>query len=214
MAQTIQIANATYPDVPSIVCNKQGGGTAIFADPSGTTAAASDVAQGKYFLTSAGVLTQGTASGGGGGIGTLLLTEEIGQLTSSSTTAASTGKTLSVSGINSYDLLIVESSVKSVTNNRHIATARIIALTASSDIATKNSATMSSAWNCKASSAGAVTSRFGSTAYGVYPESCTISNGNASMPMYVRYQSTTTGTINGSYTARVYGVKLYDLIGV
>lgn len=66
MAQTITIANATYPDVPSIVCNKQGGGTAVFADPSGTTAAASDVAQGKLFLNASGVLTQGTASGGGG----------------------------------------------------------------------------------------------------------------------------------------------------
>lgn len=66
MAQTIQIANATYPDVPSIVCNKQGGGTAIYADPSGTTAVAADVAQGKWFLTDQGVLTQGTASGGGG----------------------------------------------------------------------------------------------------------------------------------------------------
>lgn len=66
MAQTIQIANATYPDVPSILCNKSGGGTAIFADPSGTTATASDVAQGKLFLSAAGVLTTGTASGGGG----------------------------------------------------------------------------------------------------------------------------------------------------
>ena len=37
------------------------------ADPSGTTATASDVASGKYFLDSSGVLTQGTASGGGGG---------------------------------------------------------------------------------------------------------------------------------------------------
>lgn len=66
MAQSIQIAGASYPDVPSIVVPKVGSGTAIFADPSGTTATASDVAQGKYFLTDQGVLTQGTASGGGG----------------------------------------------------------------------------------------------------------------------------------------------------
>lgn len=38
-----------------------------YADVSGVTAVAGDVAQGKYFVTSAGVLTEGTASGGGGG---------------------------------------------------------------------------------------------------------------------------------------------------
>ena len=66
MAQNITIAGATYSAVPSIECPKQGGGTAIFADPSGTTATASDVASGKYFLDSSGTLTAGTASGGGG----------------------------------------------------------------------------------------------------------------------------------------------------
>lgn len=66
MAQTIQIANATYPDVPSIVCNKSGGGTAIFADPSGITSIASDVASGKIFMQADGTLGTGTASGGGG----------------------------------------------------------------------------------------------------------------------------------------------------
>ena len=40
-----------------------GGNTLI--DISNTTAAASDVASGKYFYTNAGVRTQGTASGGG-----------------------------------------------------------------------------------------------------------------------------------------------------
>ena len=37
-------------------------------DISDTTAVASDVAQGKYFYTSSGVKTAGTASGGGGGL--------------------------------------------------------------------------------------------------------------------------------------------------
>ena len=38
-------------------------------------------------------------------------------------------------------------------------------------------------------------------------------NGTATIVMYRCYNSTQTGTINGSYTTRVYGVKLYDLIG-
>lgn len=33
------------------------------------------------------------------------------------------------------------------------------------------------------------------------------------IPLYYRYNSNSTGTLNGTYTARVYGVKLYDLIG-
>lgn len=65
MAQNITIANATYPSVPAIQCPKQGGGTATFTDVTDTTAAAADVASGKYFYTAAGVKTQGTASGGG-----------------------------------------------------------------------------------------------------------------------------------------------------
>lgn len=45
---------------------KTGGGTATFTDVTDTTAAAADVASGKYFYTAAGVRTQGTNSGGGG----------------------------------------------------------------------------------------------------------------------------------------------------
>lgn len=66
MSQTIQIAGATYPDVPSILVPKQGGGSAVFADPSGVDAVAADVASGKIFMKADGTLGTGTASGGGG----------------------------------------------------------------------------------------------------------------------------------------------------
>lgn len=219
MAQTITIANATYPDVPSIVCNKQGGGTAVFADPSGTTAAASDVAQGKLFLNSSGILTTGTASGGGG-VPTLLGTLSLGTISTSSTTATDTGKSITVKGVYDYDLLICECSVNTKTNNRHAATARLIWLTAGSEIGTKNGSAIATAtWNVKLSSNGTATSRAGTTAYGIYANACTVSagstgdNGQAVITIYQRYNSTSTGTINGNYTMRVYGVKLYDLIG-
>lgn len=68
MAQNIELLNALYLSVPAVLLPKQGGGTAAFTDVSDTTAAASDVATGKYFYTAAGEKTAGTASGGGGGL--------------------------------------------------------------------------------------------------------------------------------------------------
>lgn len=67
MSKNVTIAGASYSAVPSIEVPATGGGTATFTDVSDTTAAASDVAQGTYFYTAAGVRTAGTASGGGGG---------------------------------------------------------------------------------------------------------------------------------------------------
>ena len=65
MSQNITIMGASYSAVPAVTLPKTGGGTASFTDVTDTTAAASDVASGKYFYTSAGVRTQGTSSGGG-----------------------------------------------------------------------------------------------------------------------------------------------------
>lgn len=65
MSQNITLLGASYSAVPAVQLPKTGGGTALFHDVSDTTAAAADVASGKYFYTAAGVRTQGTASGGG-----------------------------------------------------------------------------------------------------------------------------------------------------
>ncbi len=64
MAQNITLLGASYSDVPAVTLPKTGGGTASFTDVTDTTAAAADVASGKYFYTAAGVRTQGTSSGG------------------------------------------------------------------------------------------------------------------------------------------------------
>ena len=65
--RNISLMGATYSNVPGVTLPVSGGGTATFYEVSDTTAAAADVASGKYFYTSAGVRTQGTGSGGGGG---------------------------------------------------------------------------------------------------------------------------------------------------
>ena len=60
MAQNITLLGASYSNVPAVNLPKTGGGTASFTDVSDSTAAAGNVASGKYFYTSAGVKTQGT----------------------------------------------------------------------------------------------------------------------------------------------------------
>lgn len=66
MAKNITLLGANYSAVPSVNLPQTGGGTASFFDVSDTTATASDVTQGKIFLTADGTLTTGTGSGGGG----------------------------------------------------------------------------------------------------------------------------------------------------
>ena len=75
MAQTISIAGASYPDVPSISVPKTGGGTAQFYDTTiaSNAAAASDIASGKLAYVNGSLIT-GTGSGGGGGGGYTLTT--------------------------------------------------------------------------------------------------------------------------------------------
>ena len=213
MAQNVTIMGASYSDVPAVTLPKTGGGTARFTDVTPTTATDSDVASGKIYFKSDGTQSTGTSSGGvGSGIATLLKTVSLGTMSTSGTSAADSGKSVTVSGINGYDALIVETSVDSITNNRHMATTRWVAIAGSSSAATANGAAVGNAtWNAKISSSAIKTTRASTTAYGIYPNSCTItttSNGTATLPLYWRYNSTQTGTINGSYTTRVYGVKL------
>lgn len=65
MAQQVKIAGTLFNDVPYIQCPDVNDVYHPFVDPSVTTAAASDVAQGKQFIAADGTLTTGTASGGG-----------------------------------------------------------------------------------------------------------------------------------------------------
>ena len=101
MAQNITLMGANYTAVPAVTLPKTGGGTASFTDVTDTTAAAADVASGKYFYTAAGVRTQGTNSGGG--------TSKNVQIHQSTTRANSSSLTkvngdLTVSKTGTYDI--------------------------------------------------------------------------------------------------------------
>lgn len=160
----------------------------------------------------------GTYAGGssGGGL-TLISTTSLGAISGSATSATDTGKSLSLAAstnFTDYDALLVDVSVDTLTNGRHTSTVCLIYLTGTSNVNTKNTyAVGSNKWNSKLSSSGTGSTRQSTTAYGIYPYSATVTNGVMSIPLYYRYNSNHTGTINGNYTARVYGLKLYDLIG-
>ena len=105
MSQNITLLGASYSDVPSVLLPKTGGGTASFTDVTDTTAAAADVASGKYFYTSAGVKTQGTNSGGGTSPWTLITNTTL-VVNTTSTSAASAGTVALGSGAFTKDEII------------------------------------------------------------------------------------------------------------
>lgn len=150
---------------------------------------------------------------GGGGL-TLLKTTSLGTLSTSSTSASDTGKTMTVTGYNDYDVLIVDVSVDSPVNGRHTSTVSFILVTGTSSVDTKNTYTVAgNKWNSKLSSSGTGSTRQSTSAYGIYVNSASVSGSTMTLAFYYRYNNNSTGTLNGTYTARVYGLKLYELIG-
>lgn len=102
MSQNITLLGASYSAVPAVTLPKTGGGSATFTDVTDTTAAAADVASGKYFYTAAGVRTQGTNSGGGGTSKNTQVVQGTTRTTSSTMTAI--GAEMTVSKTGTYDV--------------------------------------------------------------------------------------------------------------
>ena len=136
----------------------------------------------------------------------------IGNISTTSTSAVNPEISVPVSGVNPYDLIIVVTHCARA-NGRHLATINTVMLTGTSNIATKNASNVATATtNIKLSSSGVASSRASTTKYGVYVNAAALSSGTLTLTMYERYNSTQTGTINGNYTVTAYGVKLYDII--
>lgn len=211
--------------VTPMVTRTAGYVTAGTANGTAVTVSASELVSGSetkttngtYDVTNLASLVVNVSGGGGSGIGDLLSTTAIGAYSTSSTQATNMNKNIAATNVNGYDVLLVETSVDTEVANRHMATVGVAFITNSTNAATKNAAVMANArWNAKLSSTSVTQTTSSTTAYGIYPNSCTMtttSNGTATFAMYARYNSSRSGTINGTYTARVYGIKLCDLIG-
>lgn len=160
----------------------------------------------------------GTYEGGGSDRLVLLSTSSMGELETSSTSATSTGVTLSVTGIEDYDLLIVEASCPK-TNGSHMATYSTIFLYNTANLTYRMGGAVANAkLNYQVLSDGTVTSHAATTAYGIYVTTCSVNYSGgvneASIQMSMKYNASYTSTIDASYTANVYGVKIHELIGV
>lgn len=101
MAQNITLMGASYSAVPAVTLPKTGGGTASFTDVTDTTAAAADVASGKYFYTASGVRTQGTSSGSGSSKNTQVVQ---GTTRTTSSTLTAIGAEMTVTKTGTYDV--------------------------------------------------------------------------------------------------------------
>lgn len=176
-------------------------------------------ANGTYDVTNLAELVVNVSGGGGDDRLTLLSTADMGTIETSSTSAANTGVTLTAQGIDDYDLLIVEAACTK-TNGRHLATYSLVYLYNTSNLSSRTAAVVANAkLNYKVTSAGVVTSRGATSNYGgVYVQSCSIaasgSTHSATMTIYKKYTSNDTNTLNGTYTGKIYGIKLHELLGL
>ena len=190
-------------------------GNTTLLDLSGDTVSdASHIVSGYKGHLRDGTQVTGTASGGGGGL-TLLGTKSLGTISTSSTSAADTGQTMTLnqSVFNGYNAILFVCSVDPIVNSRHVATVRVCNLSATSNVSTVTGTSMAtSTWHCKAGSTGTLSARAGTTTYGVYANGASISNSVMTVTIYQRYNSTSSGTINGNYTMRAYGIKYTDYI--
>lgn len=201
MAQNITLLGANYSAVPAVQLPKTGGGTATFTDVADTTAAASDVATGKYFYTANGTRTAGTNSGGGGA--------------SSWTKVAETTVTVSTTSTSASDVTTWETGHSELWTSDKWVYVRIRDTAGKKSgyfygsdqfflIRTSGTNTqVSGRFNIRCSSSGTygVSSTTSSTGYGVYADTM---HSDGSIRIRKRYSSSSSLTINGTYKVEVY----------
>lgn len=146
----------------------------------------------------------------GGGLEPIL-TYPIGALTTTSTTGTSAGVTITVPNIDQYDLLLVDARVNTAVSSRHVATVSYVLLTEQTGMITpKTGVSYAGWWNLRRGNRSAYMTN-AQKDYGIYVGVAIYDSGSVRLSMYMRYDNIVTGTINGTYTAHIYGVNLFSL---
>lgn len=157
------------------------------------------------------------APSGGGGIGTLLKTQSLGHIQPSGTSAESTGQVIALDNYKNYDLLVLHISADSRKPNSHLCSLVMVLLYNNSFTDDYGNVkddllAVGHKLNYMTDDSNGVAAKAISSYYGIYPNSVYVTNDILYMPISVRYNATSTSEIDNDYTARVYGINLYDLI--
>lgn len=155
-------------------------------------------------------VTVNVSGGGGGGPFDLLAEEDLGTISTTSTSELDTGKVITLNNINDYDMLICEVHRKEYESFRFISIVTPINLYNSDNISTKTSRAFGKSIIMQ-SKAGSTVNSSGTvdTRYGVYPGTCNLSDGTATIKIYCRYNASYSGNVNGDFVCRVFGAKFY-----
>lgn len=207
MAQNITLLGASYPDVPAVNLPKTGGGTALFADPSGVTAEAADVTSGKLFLNASGVLTSGTASGGSS---YQLIGEADYTVSTTSTSGSSVGQlTCDPSAWRDDCIIYVRIRDKAGKRAGYFYGSDTFFLNTNMANGTASAQTTAARYIHRYSTSSQWGGYVGATTtgYGVYAYSITTTG---KINIYRRYNSNYSLTINGTYHVEVYALSFPD----
>lgn len=173
-------------------------------DISDTTAAAADVAQGKYFYDASGAKVQGTATGGGGGGWTLLASDEFTVNTSS--TSYTEIDTIEV-GVNSPDsIYLITVYDKSGKRNGYFYGSESFFVF---DKITNTNGFGGGMYHRYANSTMGSYANTASSGYGVYCRTLSYSTNTGKLTASIcsRYNATYSLTVNSNYEVKVYSCK-------
>lgn len=168
---------------------------------------------GTMTVSQATTAVENIETGGGESRVDLLATKSLGALSTTSTSEVSTGQTLEISkaDLDGYEMALVICSGDTQENDGHVATLGMTMLYGDTNATSMNSIYQPTVKENYKLSSNKVISRSNNNVYGVYAKG-DYSNYKLTFTFYTKYSSTYTGTINGNYTAKVYGLKIYDLI--